>query len=108
MEANKRTRFNNLIALMQQANFDTRDIEKLEQDMEIAEMTGSAFIGNHQKSDEPFLKQAAKDTEYQVYVEPEAFDYLGRRVIGYIGVYTKDIYKDHGKFWDRFKELRGH
>jgi hypothetical protein len=81
------------------------DILFLEQKDQIAEMTGSDFLSNIKKEWEPFILQAAKDTGFNIYVEQEALDNLGRIVEKYVGVYTRDINRSHEPFWNRFEEL---
>jgi len=97
-----------LLELMRQTGlFSKKDIEQIETEDEIAELTGSSHLINTKKENAPLIIQAARDTGYDIYIEQEAFDRNLHPLPDMIAVYTKNIYKDHGRFWKRYTELHG-
>ncbi len=81
-------------------------VEECRRELEIAEMTGSKLLSNIDNKDIPFIKLAAKNTGYEIYIEKEAFSRQQTLIKGMAGVHTRDVYKDHGRFWDEFSRIK--
>ncbi len=77
----------------------------------VGKITGSYLLTNVEVKEKDLILQAARETAYNIYVEDEAFagmydEHSSMKPLkGLVGVWTRDMGKDHGPFWNRFREL---
>lgn len=83
------------------------DTTEMRLDLEISEMTGCKLLTNMEARDRQHVLDAVAMTGMNIFIESEAWSRDGSYVVGgHIGIWTRDIYRDHSDFWKVLNYLR--
>lgn len=80
--------------------------KELRLDFEIGDMVGERLLSNMDLEEKEILLQCIKETGYDCFIKDDAYSRDDIKLDKCIGLFTKEIYRDHGPFWHRLTELR--
>lgn len=63
------------------------------------------FLTNIDPEDEQIILEAAQDTGFPIFIKKKAYSASGKLLPDLISVHSTIKGQDHGKFWDRVREL---